>query len=91
MNLSEKQALQAYIVETALKIEEARDTYDLLINQAAKYKERKKTDLEQPSLDTQQYLPNHIYPNSAYRQEMQVQFVLLRFWGRKSYGDMDKV
>lgn len=91
MDPSEEQALQAYIVETASHIEEARGTYDLLVNQAAEDEEREKTDLEQPSLDAQRHLPDHIHPNSASTREVQVRFVSLRFLGRGSYGDVDEV
>lgn len=84
-------ALQTYIAETASRIEEARGTYDVMVNQAAEDEEREKTDLEQPSLDAKRNLPDIIHRHSTSTREVQVRFVSERFLGRGSFGDVDEV
>ena len=91
MDPSENLELQTYITETASGIEKLRGVYALMVNQAAEDEERQRTDLEQPSLDAQRHLPDHIHENSTSTREVQVRFVSQRFLGRGSYGDVDEV
>ena len=79
------------IVETARKLEEARGRYGVMVNQAAEDEERKKTDLEQPSLDAKRILPDYLHENSTSNREVQARFVSHKFLGSGSYGEVDEV
>ena len=91
MDPTREQALETQIEETARQLEEARGRYDVMVNQAAEDEEREKTDLEQPSLDAQRTLPDHLHQNSASTREVLARFVSIRYLGNGSYGEVDEV
>ena len=91
MDPTKEQALETQIGEIARRLEEARGRYDVMVNQAAEDEEREKTDLEQPSLDAQRSLPDHLHHNSTSTREVLVRFVSKRPLGNGSYGEVDEV
>lgn len=91
MDLSEENALQTCIAETASQIEKARGRYDVMVNQAAEDEEREKTHLKQPSLDAKRKLPDNIHQNGTFTRKMQVRFVSMKFLERESYDDVNEV
>ena len=91
MDLTKDEALESHIAATASQFEEARGRYDVMVNQAAQDEERKKTDLEQPSLEAQRTLPDYIHKNSTSSRELSVGFVSHKSLGSGSYGDVDEV
>ena len=62
-----------------------------MVNQAAEDEERAKAHVEQPSLDAERSLPDHLHQNSTSNREVQVGFVSKKFLGRGSYGEVDEV
>ena len=79
------------IKPTGRQLEEARGRYDLMVNQAAQDEERDKAILEQPSLDAQRKLPDHLHRNSGANREVLAKFVSYRMLGEGSYGEVDEV
>ena len=88
---NKEKELETNIGEIARKLEEARGRYDVMVNQAAEDEERKKADLEQPSLDAKRILPDYLHKNSTSNREIQARFVSHRFLGDGSYGEVDEV
>ena len=62
-----------------------------MVNQAAQDEERHKASLEQPGLDAQSQLPDHLHRNSGANREVLVRFVSIRMLGEGSYGEVDEV
>ena len=83
--------LENHIDETDKRLEEARGTYDLMVNHAAEDAKKRRTASGQPSLKGQRYLPNVIRPDSIKYQEVQVRFVSLKWLGHGSFDDVDEV
>ena len=83
--------MEERIKDTASRLEEARGIYDLMVNQAAEDEAREKAKLEQPSLNAQRSLPDHLHQNSKASREVQVRFVSVRKLGEGSYGEVDEV
>lgn len=62
-----------------------------MVNQAAQDEEREKANLEQPSLNAQRKLPDHLHRNSGANREVQARFISTRILGQGSYGEVDEV
>lgn len=90
-DLTREEALRKHITDTAKRLQEARGIYDLMVNQAAEDEERAKAHVEQPSLDAERSLPDHLHQNSESDRVVQVGFISRHVLGRGSYGEVDEV
>lgn len=91
MDVTKEEALSTYIAEIARRLQEARGTYDQMLNQAAEDEDRARAHVEQPSRDAERSLPDRLHQNSKSTREVQVRFVSIRTLGHGSYGEVDMV
>lgn len=91
MNPSVETALETYVNETARRFDESRGLYDIMLNRAAKDKEKKIMDLQQPSLEAQRTLPESLHYDGTSNRNMHASFCFLKSLGTGSYGDVDEV
>ena len=89
--MATEKPLASHIAEAAGRLEEARGRYDVLVSQVAEDEERKRADIEQPSLDAQRTLPDYSHQNGTSIREVQVRWVSQRSLGHGSYGHVDEV
>ncbi|KAL8858525.1 MAG: hypothetical protein Q9178_005023 [Gyalolechia marmorata] len=88
---TQDEVLIAHINETAREFETARGTYDQMVHQAAEDQAREETDRQQPSLETQRYLPAIFHQQSGSNRETNVTFVSIKPLGSGSHADVDEV
>ena len=91
MDPTKDEELTKYIESTGKRLEEARGRYDLMASQAAEDEEREKANLEQPSLEAQRSLPDHLHSNSKTGREVCARFVSVQVLGKGSFGEVDEV